>query len=118
MGKARGLIAMLNRVRHKGRDLRPLSAPIVGHSKAEARALLLEAITRGPAQDPNPLPCQMGRGRGLGSPSPPCTTTPFAPNTAGLGRARSRTPGLNPCPGTPCTSPIDCHCVCAPRGFS
>ena len=102
MGRARGLIDTLERVRHQervrqqGRNLRPLSTPIVGHGRAEARALLLETITRNPTQAPNAVTCQTERGKGLGSPSPPFTTLPFAPNTAGLGRARSRTPG--PCP--------------------
>ena len=46
MGRARGHIAMHDRVRNQGRGLRPLSTPIVGHVRAGARALLLEAITR------------------------------------------------------------------------
>ena len=55
MRRARGLIAVLEsvrqqeRMRQQGKGLRPLSSPIVGHSRAEAMAPLLETITRNPA---------------------------------------------------------------------
>ena len=88
-------------MRQQGRGLRPLSTPTVGHGRAEARALLLEEITRNPTQSPNPVSYQTRRGRGLRSLSPPHTTFAFAPNTSGLGRARSRAPGPHQCPGPP-----------------
>ena len=118
IGRARGLIVALEIVRNQERGLRPLSTPIVGHGRAEVRALLLEAITRNPTQAPNPVPCQTGRGRGLGSPPSPCTTSPLAPNTAGLGRARSRTPGPCPHPGTPIHIPNSMpQCLCLQGDF-
>ena len=67
MGKARGLIAALERIRQQermrkqGRSLRSLSNPI-----AELRrGILLEAITRNPIQASNTVPCQIKRGKGL-----------------------------------------------------
>ena len=60
MGMTRGLIAMLERVRNQGIGLRPLSTPIVGHGRAKARALLLEVITRNPAQGLNQVPFKQG----------------------------------------------------------
>ena len=71
MGRARGIIDAFERVRNQGRGLRPNSSPMVGCGRARARALLLEVITRNPAQAHNPASCQTGKKGGQRSLSPP-----------------------------------------------
>ena len=71
MGRARGLMEASDRIRNRGRGLRPHSPPTVGHGRARARALLLEIVTRSHGRAPNPTFYPRGRGPRSLSPSHP-----------------------------------------------
>ena len=115
MGRARGLIAVLESVRQQGRGLGPLSTPVVGHGRAKYETLLLAGMkrTRNCSQTPNPVSYQAGRGRGLGCPPyaiPPCTQYCWS------WQSYRRNPGPHLCSDTPLHIPhMMSRCLCPQR---
>ena len=100
MGRARGLMEALDRIRNIERGFRPPSLPSGGLGRGRVRALLLEVVTHGRA----PHPASYPRGRGLGSLSPPhpgrgiriSSFLTCPPAALSLGRARGRALSLLP----------------------